>query len=131
MRVAPLAAAALFALASVPSALAGGTATCEVIPHGFVIGAIDDCSVSFTTGPGTMIIGVQTIFGNAGLVTIDGVGPGGSRIVIECALEVTAAQCFRAVQIINAAGAWTFTARAQAANALAFDSWTQLSITYP
>lgn len=129
MRAAP----ALLALlaASSPLAVAGGTTSCEVIPPTFSIGAVGECSVSFVAGPGTMVIGVQSVFGNVGSVEVEGTGPGASRVVVECTLQATAASCFRVLQLVNAAGPWTFRARAQAVNPITFDSWTQLDVTYP
>ena len=114
-----------------PLAQAGGTVSCEVIPHiGPWIGAFDSCVMNFTaTAAGPMIFQVEAVVANFGNVVFDADGPGNGRVVVDCPLMGASASCFAVFNNVFT-GPWTVTAHAQVAYATD-DAWIRASVTYP
>lgn len=131
MRPTRLATALLLVCLAVPLAHAGGTASCEIIPHiGPWIGAFDSCTMTFTvTGAGPMVFQVEAVAQNYGNVVFDADGPGNARVAVDCPLLGSAGWCGAVFNNVIP-GPWTVTAHAQVAYATR-DAWLRASVTYP
>lgn len=121
--------ALLAALAIAPSAVAPSTG-CYAIPPGYYAGT-DWCTVSFTSGPGTILVTIEAIVGSVGEVVIHGDGPGYGDIVASCTLRYNAGTCAGPLSLfLPTAGTWSFTAYATNANVNG-DSRVWFSVSYP
>lgn len=119
------------ALFAAPLAQAGGTVSCEPIPHlGPWIGAFGTCTMAFTaTAAGPMVFQVEAVVVNFGNVVFDAVGPGTGRVVVDCPLSGASASCFAVFNEVFV-GPWTVTAHAQVAYATN-DAWIKTSVSFP
>lgn len=130
------AAVALSLLLLLPvGAAAPVTESCELVPHGYLAGANDGCTV---TGIATQRIdAVVTVTGGTiDAIEIEIAGPGGQRHVFVCTYEVVASTCLLPVRTSGISGAWTVTARIVAADPLgpflygSADTYARLDATF-
>lgn len=121
---------------AVPSALSAPvTRSCELVPHGALMG-VGECSVSAFAASSIQAV-VSVTVGTVDAIEIEMRDPAGSRHVFLCEYHSVGAVCFFPVQVTNAMdGTWTVTARVVAADPLGpvlyggVDTYARLDATF-
>lgn len=100
-----------------PAAAAPVSASCELIPHGALMG-VGECTVSGFAASSIYAV-VSVTQGTVDAIEIEMRDPAGTRHVFLCTYQVTMSACLFPVQVTNVAdGTWSVTARVVAADPL-------------